>query len=155
MPDVRSLFACLVIVALGAGCGDEVSFALGRELTTCDGNVPTACTLSAGCVLDQDHYLSGHFPGARRFIARAAGGETLRIGLLLTDQRSPGSELIVTVHEPNCSDRHTWDSGGRDIFRVADSTGVLVVPVQVRQPGDHMVEFVSDAYCDYALVLDP
>ena len=144
-----------IALLLIAGCGDASTFTFGHDLETCESNVPTACTLSAGCVLDSNRYLEGRFPSARRFVARTAGDSTLRIGFLFTDERAPGTELVVTVHEPGCGDRTTWDNGGRDLFRMADTSGVLVIPLRVNQPGDHLVEFVSDAYCGYALKLDP
>jgi hypothetical protein len=144
-----------VLLAPAAGCGDESTFALGRELEVCEENLPTACGISARCVLDTDHYLEGTFPNARRFIARAAGGTTMHFQVLLTDQYAPGTELQLTVHEPNCAESHVYDSAGQDLFRVAGSDGVILIPMLVSRPGDHLVEVVSDAYCSYALKWDP
>lgn len=158
-PDLRlrHVVRCAALLSAGllGACADDSSFTLGRDEEACVGNVPTACTLAAGCVLDEGHFLTGKFPSARRFVVRAPGGSTIRIGILLTDQRAPGTELVVTVHEPGCNDRYTWDSAGRDLFRLADANGVVVIPATVRQGGDHLVEFVSDAYCAYTLALNP
>ena len=142
-------------LALAAGCGDDSTFTLGRDLEICESNLPTACGLAARCVLDEQHYLAGNFPGSRRFIARTGGEETIRFSLFLSDERAPGTELQIIVHEPSCGDRYVWDSGGQDLFRLVSGSGVLTVPITVRQPGDHLVEFVSDAYCAYALKLNP
>lgn len=141
--------ACLL-----AGCGEDSTFALGLDLEVCEANLPTACSVSARCVLDGRHYLSGRFPSARRFIVRTEGEADLGFAILLTDERAPGTTLEVTVHEPNCADRVTWDSAGRDLFRLVGSDGVLLVPAAVRRAGDHLVEIVSDAYCGYALRLN-
>ena len=141
-------------LGLGLGCGDQSTFAVGRDLQICDSNLPTACGLAARCVLDDTHYLQGRFPSARRFIVRTAGEATIRFQLLLTDEHTPGTELQFIVHEPGCGDRQTWDSAGQDPFRLTGGDGVLSVPVHVTQPGDHLVEFVSDAYCAYALKLN-
>jgi len=138
-----------------SGCTDSSQFALGRELDSCIGNVPTACTLSAGCVLDGDHYVEGVFPSARRIVVRTAGEADIQLALFLSEQKAPGTELTITAHEPGCGDRTTWDNAGRDLFRMADANGVLLVPMHVNNPGDHLVEFVSDAYCRYALKLNP
>lgn len=156
-PRTRSplVAVAITLAALAAGCGEDSTFTLGRDLDPCIGNVPTACTLSGGCVLDEGHYITGTFPSARRFVVRTGGGEALRIGILLFDQRSPGTELLVNVSEPSCGDRFTWDSGGRDLFRLADSGGVVVIPVETRLPGDHLVELFSDAYCGYTLAINP
>lgn len=137
-----------------SGCGDSAAFTLGRDFNVCDENLPTACALAARCVLDPDHYIAGTFPSARRFVARTKGDATLRISLLLTVERAPGTELQLIVHEPSCADRVTWDSAGQDLFRLTGSDGVLEVPIHVVHPGDHLVELVSDAYCDYSLKLD-
>ena len=147
--------AAAIALMLPLGCGDQSTFALGRELDACASNLPTACGLAARCVLDEAHYLDGHFPSARRFIARTDGEATLRFGLLLSDEQAPGTELQFIVHEPTCSDRYSWDSNGQDLFRLTGSDGVLVVPIDVHRAGDHLVEFVSDAYCSYALKLNP
>ena len=152
--EISRIGVLLLPIALW-GCTDQSQFALGRQLDSCIGNVPTACTLSAGCVLDSDHYLEGVFPSARRIVVRTDGGATIQVAFFFTDQRAPGTELQVTAHEPGCGDRTTWDSGGRDLFRMADENGVLIVPLHVNNPGDHLVEFVSDAYARYALKLNP
>jgi hypothetical protein len=145
----------IVTLALCGGCTDQSQFAIGRQLDSCIGNVPTACTLAAGCVLDNDHYIEGVFPSARRFVARTDGEATIQVAFFFDEQRAPGTELQVTAHEPGCGDRTTWDNNGRDLFRMADANGVLLVPLHVNNPGDHLVEFVSDAYCRYALKLNP
>jgi hypothetical protein len=139
------------MAALLGGCSDVSSFSYGLSLDPCDGNVPTACTLSASCVLDGSHYIAGSFPSARRFVVRSAGDQTVNVAILLTDERAPGTQLVFTIHEPACGDRTTWDTGGRRLFDLTDSSGILVVPLHVSQAGDHLVEFFSDAYCGYAM----
>ncbi len=141
----------LLLLVLLCGCGDDSTFALGRTLDDCLENVPTACGVSAGCVLDDSHYLSGSFPSARRFIVTTTGEVTIGFQLLLTDQRAPGTELQLIVHEPSCGDRYEWDSSGRDLFQLTGSDGVLDLPIHVVHPGDHLVELSADAYCGYAL----
>jgi hypothetical protein len=138
-----------------ASCDAQSQFTQGRDLDVCQSNIPTACILSAGCVLDDNHYLAGKFPSSRRFAVHTGGDETIRFGLAFTEEKAAGSELVITVHEPGCGDRVEWDNGGSDIFHMADSSGVLIIPLKVRAPGDHLVELVSDAYCGYALKLNP
>jgi hypothetical protein len=149
------LAVVLACTLAASGCGDQSTFALGRQLDACEENLPTACGVSARCVLDGDHYLSGMFPSARRFLVRTAGETTLHFLLLLTDEHAPGTDLELTVHEPTCGDRSVWDSAGRDLFRLTDQDGVLALPMSASLPGDHLVELASDAYCSYALRLDP
>jgi hypothetical protein len=143
---------CLILLA-GAGCEDSSLFTAGRDLDVCDGAFPS-CLGSAHCVLDTDHYIAGNFPGGQRFIVRSEGGVTLLFQLLITNQQAPGTELRLTVYEPGCGDNRLYDTAGRDLFRVIGSDGVLQIPIQVAQPGDHLVELTSDAFCSWALIWD-
>jgi hypothetical protein len=127
------------------------TFTIGLEREPCEANVPTACGAVAHCVLDAEHYLDGEFPSSRRFIIRTDGEESFELQLLIFDERTPGTELLVIVHEPSCGERYTWDSGGRDLFRMTGSDGVLRVPFHVLHRGDHLVEITSDANARYAL----
>ncbi|MBI4509326.1 MAG: hypothetical protein HY698_06795 [Deltaproteobacteria bacterium] len=134
-----------------AGCGQELEFTIGREFEACEANLPTACGATARCVLDGEHYLGGQFPGTRRFLVRTEGETTIKFQLLLGDQRAPGTELRLVVHEPGCGDRYEFDSAGQDIFRLAGNDSVLGIPIHVTRAGDHLVELVSDAYASYLL----
>jgi hypothetical protein len=127
------------------------NFTIGLEHEPCEANLPTACGAVAHCVLEPDHYLDGVFPSARRFIIRTDGEESFELQFLIYDQRTPGTELLVIVHEPSCGERYTWDSGGRDLFRMTGSDGVLRIPFHVINRGDHLVEITSDANASYAL----
>jgi len=132
------------------GC-DVQTFTVGLDREPCEANLPTACGAVAHCVLDSEHYLDGEFPSARRFIIRTDGEASFELQFLIFDQRTPGTELLVIVHEPSCGERYTWDSGGKDLFRMTGSDGVLRVPFHVVQRGDHLVEITADAYASYAL----
>lgn len=147
--------AWLALVLSWSGCSEESTFTIGRDPLVCEASIPTACETTARCTLDTSHYIQGRFPGSERFIVRTDGAAKLNFEVLLLNQKTPGSEFILTVHEPNCSDRYTYDSGGRDLYRLADVNGVLQIPMSVARAGDHFVELVSDAFCDYALKYDP
>lgn len=142
---------CLVLLA---ACGDGSLLTQGRTLDVCQTNLPPACGAAPRCVLTDGTYLTGQFPGGRAFIARTNGPATLKIQILLSNEKSAGTELLVKVHEANCSDVYTWDSAGRDLFRVADQDGVLIIPIKVEKMGDHPIELVGDAYCNYELVVE-
>ncbi|MFH0902695.1 MAG: hypothetical protein V2A73_18850 [Pseudomonadota bacterium] len=135
----------------GAGCDAELTFAEGRELEPCVGNYPTACGSQARCVLDEEHYLAGEFPGSRRFIVRTEGEALLDVQFLLVDRRNPGSDFRLVVHEPVCGERYLYDAAGQDLFRLIGADGVLLIPMKVLLAGDHLVELISDAYCGYYL----
>jgi hypothetical protein len=141
------------LLVLGMGCGDGSLLTVGRTLDVCETNLPPACGAAPRCVLTDSTYISGQFPGGRAFVAQTTGPAKLTIDILLSDEKTAGTELLVKVHEANCSDVYTWDSDGRDLFRLADQDGVLEIPIAVQSAGDHPIEIIADAYCDYDLVV--
>ncbi len=145
--------ACVLALAV-LGCNEEATFTVGREREVCEGNVPTACQVSGRCVLDGDHYLAGSFPEPRRFVVRTDGAAVLNCQLLLTNRKTPGTELRVRVAEPSCASMDEYDSAGQDLFRLAGSDGIISVKLHVTKAGDHLVEVYSDAYSDYFLKVD-
>lgn len=144
----------LAMTQVCAGCDDTLFFTAGRDAQVCEDTIPTACGRVARCVLDTDHYLEGTFPGSRRFIVRTGGEADLHFEMFFDDCRTPGTLLRLEVAEPNCSDTHSYDSAGKDIFRDTGSDGVLYLPIHVTRPGDHLVDLTSDAYCSYLLKFD-
>ena len=146
--------AVLISLLAGLGlsaCGNESFFTLGRDRMVCEDSIPTACGATARCVLDTDHYLTGDFPSGRRFIVRTMGEADLRFEIYLDNRRAPGSSLRLETSEPSCNDKQIYDSAGVDIFKAAGEDGVLIIPMHVVRPGDHLVELSGDAYCSYVL----
>lgn len=155
-PRARGGLSPLMVAAAFAlfGCGDTSTFALGRQLDVCEENLPTACGVSARCALGSDAYLAGSFPGSRRFVVTTEGTATIQFQVLLTDEQAPGTDLELVVHEPSCGERTSFSSGGRDLFGLTGSDGVLEIPMKVVHGGDHLVELSADAFCSYALKWD-
>ena len=145
--------AALALCAL-AGCGAENILAIGRNKDACEANLPPACATAPRCVLDGNEYLEGKFPGAKRFIVRTEGAAQLKFHLLLQNPKGSGTELLLRVQESNCSDLYVWDNAGRDVVRLANSDGVVTIPLQVTRGGDHPVELTSDAYLDWSLIVE-
>jgi len=142
----------LAFALLGLGaCNNESFFTIGRDPMVCEDSIPTACGTTARCVLDTSHYLSGDFPSARRFIVRTAGESDLKFEIYLDNRHAPGTSLRLEVSEPSCNEKETFDSAGADIFREAGDSGIITMPIHTIQPGDHLVELSSDAYCSYVL----
>jgi hypothetical protein len=140
-----------LVVGLWSGCQDSSFFTVGRDLQTCEENIPTTDGKTARCLLDENHYPDEKFPGGMRFLVRTIGEADVSFELYLEDRKAPGTTLTLDVFEPNGSERHFWDSGGRDIFRIAGSSGIIDIDLHVTRPGDHLVELMSDAYCSYIL----
>lgn len=141
----------VLALALACACQENSVFALGLEAQVCEDSIPSACGAMARCMLDRDHYLEGRFPGAQRFAIHTTSETDLTFEVLLEDRHSPGSFLRLQVSEPTCMEKSLYDSGGKDIFQDTATDGVLKIPVRLRQPGDHLVELSSDAYCSYKI----
>ncbi len=144
------LLATTAVTAVSCSLSD--TFTADHTLVTCTENIPAACGANAHCTLESDQYLEGTFPGSNTFIVTTNGPATINFQLLLTAEKSSGTDLSLLVYEPNCSDQYSFDTNGRDIFGLLDSQGVLTIPITVQLPGDHWVGFDSDAFCNYDLL---
>jgi hypothetical protein len=143
-------FACLLAGCLFTTAG---GFAGGRDENVCDSTVPV-CSTSGGCVLDEDHYLAGNYPGARRFIVRTRGQAVITLTVYFTEARSPGADSNFYIYETGCVERFAYETAGRDIFREAGPDMQFSFSARVYQGGDHLVEVNSDAVSEYFLIAD-
>lgn len=148
---------CALALFASAQCGclfsDAGGFASGRSENVCDSTVPV-CDTSAGCVLDGDHYLTGDFPGARRFIVRTTGEADITVTLYFEGAKSPGADTDIFLFEAGCTEQFSYQSAGRDIFREAGPDLTFNWSTHVYQEGDHLVTVDSDALSGYLLKVD-
>jgi len=144
-----------VLLVLVPGCLFTASggFAGAREENICDSTIPV-CNTTGGCVLDEDHYIKGVFPGNRRFIVRTKGEAILTVRLYFDMPRSPGADTNIYVYESGCVERFAFETAGRDIFRMAGPDQEFTWETRVYQEGDHLVEVNSDATSDFYLRVD-
>ena len=154
----------LGIVALAAflaasGCLDmtsEATFIGGRSEVICDGTWPVCKGKYAGCVLEEERYLTGTFPGTRKFIVRTIPGDySIRVMLFLNVRLSPGTETEILWYEPGCAEEYRYqisqDKLAGDLFEQAGRSQVFAKERSVVDSGDHLVEVYSDATCRYDL----
>ncbi|HEV8320247.1 MAG TPA: hypothetical protein VG389_01440 [Myxococcota bacterium] len=153
------LGAALVAVA-AAGCeGSAASaFTVGLREDRCVDNF-FICTTAGGCRLEPTNtpdaeFLSGRFPEARRFIVRTDGPAVIRVRLLLTNLEAAGTETQITWFEPGCTFSYEYNTNGADLFTLAGDDQLFEQERMVQQGGDHLLEFFSDAVCDYYLKVD-
>ncbi|MEZ4473546.1 MAG: hypothetical protein R3F60_22705 [bacterium] len=100
---------------LAACASAEEEFTQGRLEALCDGAIPI-CRLRAGCVLGDDTFARGRFPGAQQVIVRSpVDAAELQVRLLLTDLVHPGTELLVQVHGLGLRHPGAGPAGGRRI----------------------------------------
>ena len=152
---IRSAVSVLAIVAIFVGCGGGDSvLTFDKTLDPCEEDLPPACGTAPRCLLNASHYVNGKFPGGRQFVVHTKGAAKLNIQIQLTQQRSPGTDLVVKVFESDCSNTYSWDSAGRDLFRIADQDGIIIIPIDVSREGDHPITLTTDAYSGYTLAVE-
>ena len=117
------------------------------------------CDVTAGCQLDDEHYVSGAFPGTRRLLVETAPERSvIQMQLFLSELLSPGTELVVQLRAPDCSlnaELGRVHLVGADLAAEAGSDQTLTLTLHAGEPGEHLVEIYSDAIADYLLVVDP
>ncbi|MCA9671137.1 MAG: hypothetical protein KC503_36315 [Myxococcales bacterium] len=151
---------CVVLAAglLASGCiptSNEAAFTGDRSEIPCgSGAYPVCRGAYAGCILEENNYIRGTFPGSRKFLVTTKPGDwTIRILIFLDQQRAPGDLFEVNWFEPGCTDQYRYKlsdnsgTGGErvDIFEKAGRDKVFEVEQPVVESGDHLVEIFADA----------
>ena len=121
------------------------------SLNTCQESFPAPCGSIAHCVLADNEYLQGTFPGSQIFVIRTTTPTRLTFSFEFTNRISAGTTLTLSSAEPDCSERSVYTSQS-DIFMLAGASGILSFPLTMAEAGDHLIQFNSDAYCSYQLV---
>lgn len=147
-----SLAGCL-------GVTSEDHFIGSNKENLCSGVWYACKDQSAGCVLNQDQYLTGTFPGVRKFLVETPSGDwKIKIQLFLRDRLSPGTETEIDWYEPGCGDVYEYrlsrSKAPGDLFEQAGKDQIFEVQQAVVNPGDHLVTLWSDSICRYLLKVE-
>lgn len=143
-----------LLAGLGGCQAHEDAFIGGRLLSLCADSYHT-CGVTATCVLDDEHYLRGSFPGARRVVTHTVEDRTeLWVRLYFTEELAPGTELLVQVLELDCwveddGEEHLVDE---DVFALAGQDRTLELQVTAAEAGEHLLEVYADAAAGWLLV---
>jgi len=137
----------------------EATFIGGRDEDLCNGVYHQCKGQTAGCVLDNDHYISGTFPGERKFLVETTQGDWKIVVLLfLAERLAPGTETEVRWYEPGCTDEYLFKLSktktAGDLFQQAGRDQVFEVEHPVIEAGDHLISVWSDAVCRYDLRIE-
>ncbi len=148
----RLIFAAAAV--LGGCLTAEESFTEGRLETLCAGALPV-CNVRAGCVLDGGNFARGTFPGAQRYVVRTdRPDQRLSVRLLLSDERYPGTELLVQIYGPGCGETEQAHLVDVDFFRRAGDDGILEFTLALPEEGDHLLELFSDMSAGWVLAVE-
>lgn len=148
-----ALAALLCALAATSCVRQEEVFTEGRVETTCGDAIPV-CDTRAACVLDDNVYVDGAFPGGLQSIVRTESGDNrIVVRFLLEEMTSPGSELLVRAHSPGCgtfNERHLQDV---DLFERAGDDRILQYELELEGDGDHLLEIFSDMGAEYLMTV--
>lgn len=125
------------------------NFVAGAVLDPCLESLPI-CTTTAGCVLDEDEYLEGDFPGFISFIANASPGEVLVVKVFFSTQEDPGNGIHTTFYDAGCA-IEIAQGPLNDIFEAAGLDWTLEFSQGFAVDDLHLVEVTSDATTHFYL----
>ena len=145
-----------VLASMGCQTGEE-AFVDDKGLNPCV-EAYHICNVTAGCVLDKHHYIEGAFPGTRTVVVRTEERDVrLQVKLYISSMQVPGTEILVQVHEPDCTvDRYKGMDYRTDIdlFEAAGEDRIMSFELEVAEKGEHLLEIYSDASADYVLIVN-
>jgi len=152
----RSL-AIAIVLALAVACSGCVSdddlFSSGRIENLCNESIP-ACDVQAACVLDNETFYAGSFPGGQRVIVRSQTAHPhFVVRFLLQEMLFPGTEMLVEAYTPDCGAFDKEHPQDVDLFRRAGDDRILEYDLEPTGRGDHLVEIFSDMSADYQMTI--
>lgn len=159
MPGARGVrvwvaLGWLVVLALGAGCGNrKEQFTEGRALDACSEGWPV-CDRIAGCLIGDQSYVEGRFPGSGQFVVRVPEPSVVRVSIFIDNIGAAGDQTIISWFEEGCRARIRQAADGRSFVGEANEAGAFTREADLTGVGDHLIEFQSDAQADYALKVD-
>ncbi len=151
--DMKSLPVIFVLFA-AVGCVDDSRvFTQGRIEDLCNESIPI-CGRQAACILGDDEFFSGRFPGGQRVIARTEfEKQDMVVRFLLDDLAFPGTEIQVLAYSPECGSYDEEHPRNVDLFELAGDDRVLEFKLDVGTRGDHLVEIFSDMSASYDMTI--
>lgn len=147
----------ICVVAFGelfAGCGGGREAFIGlRVQDTCSQQWPI-CDRIAGCLLGDQSYIEGRFPGDRLIGVQVFEPSTVTMSFLLEEVGAAGEETAINFFEDRCRTRTRVTITGRTFAGEADKVGYVQREADLSGVGDHLIEFSSDVHAHYVLKVD-
>lgn len=151
------LSGAVAVLCLTSCKSPEDAFVGDRLLSLCD-EAYWICDVPAGCVLEEDEYVEGVFPGVRRVVVVTEQEDVdLQVRLFFRKMEAPGTELLLQLYEPDCTvnpdlgQAHLVDV---DLFKEAGDDRTLAFDLTALQIGEHLLEIYSDSSVEYLLLVD-
>ncbi|MDJ0764046.1 MAG: hypothetical protein QNJ97_13775 [Myxococcota bacterium] len=156
---MKTIYRCaLLACAMLSACQSaEEAFVQDRLIDLCD-DAYWVCGVPSGCILKEDRYVTGTFPGTRSVVIATESAETeLRVRLFFSEMVSSGTEFLIQAYEPNCTlnpDLARVHLVDVDIFERAGEDRKLTYDLSVSGEGEHLLELYSDASAEYLLIVE-
>ncbi len=144
----RHFGLALVLLFMCGGLASCVNaedvFTEGRLENICNDTIP-ACNKQASCILTNEDYYDGNFPGGLTVVARTETDDaTMFARFLLIEPVAPGTELQVQIRTPDCSDITEAHLENIDLIEYAGDDLIIEFEIPMPGRGDHMIEVFSD-----------
>lgn len=151
MPSSPRLLSSLTLL-LFTGCSEAGLLTSDRQPLFCDGSW-RICGQTAGCLLDEQHYVEASFPGAQTLALELDGQADLELLLHVTELRAAGTSLQVQLRGPDCLEI-AGDPALSERAEDLEDLDTLILPLPQVEEGDHLLEIYSDASFDAIIALE-
>lgn len=151
---VRHWLALALLAALAQACASpRDEFVAGRVLERCDGQWPV-CDQISGCLIGEQSFVEGRFPGQRRLAIQLFEPSTVRVLMFLDQVTAAGTEASFNFFEDRCRSRVRHAVTGRTFYGEAEKQGYVAREADLFGVGDHLLEVESDGRARYLLKLE-
>ena len=141
----------VAVAALFAGCGGKKETFLGNRVQDLCSQQWPICDRIAGCLLGDESYIEGRFPGDRLFGVQVFEPSTLTVSFQLEEVGASGVETAISFYEDRCRSRTRITIEGRTFVGEEDKVGYVERSADLTGIGDHLIEFSSDVHAHYLM----
>ena len=139
----------LLLLAVAGCASSQGDFTNGLTDDPCDQFEP-ACNTTVGCILTNQTYTGGKFPGNGKFLVQTTGPATVEVHFFLVDPTSVGTLTTITWFESGCTSSFQDPVTGKVFVNQAEAdNGEFIASQQLSAPGDHLITYQSDTTSDY------
>ena len=152
MPRFLAQLAGLVaFTTIFAACGGERErFIAERVSDSCSQQWPI-CDKIAGCLLGDQSYIEGRFPGERLVGVQIFEPSTVTVSFLLEEVGAAGTETAINFFEDRCRTRTRITVTGKTLLNEQDAIGHVERSADMSGIGDHLIDFSSDVHAHYLM----
>ncbi len=141
-------------VCLLCGCPGKVEQFIGSRVEDPCNHNWNVCAGVTGCLLGDQSYISGRFPGEQSVGVQVFEPSTVTVTFLIEEVGSAGDQTAIDFWEDSCRSRVRVEIPGRTFLGEADKTGTVSRSADLSGVGDHLIDFSSDSRTTYLFKVD-